>query len=158
MEARDDYLRRRTAQRKGLPRKVLWDISSSSSPSRSRSRSLSPVKEEPPKAVVHTVAPPPTAAVVIGPTVEQEAVPGGVYRVTTKDERREADPRFLEHMGYMNRNARPVSSKRKEILVRVDERRPTVSPATLQERKTREAQLIQQFRGLVERQREGKST
>ena len=57
-------------------------------------------------------------------------------------------------MGYMNRNARPASSKRKEILVRVDERRPTVNPNSVQERKAREVQLIQQFKGLVERQRD----
>ena len=57
-------------------------------------------------------------------------------------------------MGYMNRNARPLSSKRKEILVRVDEKRPVITPATLQERKAKEQRIIGQLKALVEKQKE----
>lgn len=74
------------------------------------------------------------------------------YRVTTKEEHKALDPKFLQHLGYVNRNVRPTSSKRKEILLQADDRRPTINPDSMQERRLREAKLTQQFRELAQRQ------
>jgi hypothetical protein len=41
-------------------------------------------------------------------------------RVTPKAEVRELDPKLMSHLGYMNRNRRPLSSKVKEELSKVD--------------------------------------
>jgi hypothetical protein len=143
-----ESLRSRLVKRKALPRKVFWDISSSESPSPVRSRSRSPPQVRPASPPLAVPAPVP----VLGPEAcEAAEVPEASFRVTSKEEQRVLDPRFLQHMGYVNRNARPASSKRKEILLHADERRPVLSPASLQERRTHEARLMQQFRELAQR-------
>mmetsp|Transcript_32942 Transcript_32942/g.57734 ORF Transcript_32942/g.57734 Transcript_32942/m.57734 type:complete len:112 (+) Transcript_32942:1324-1659(+) len=42
-------------------------------------------------------------------------------RVTPKAEVKELDPTLMSHLGFMNRNRRPPSSKVKEILNKVDQ-------------------------------------
>lgn len=48
-------------------------------------------------------------------------------RVITKAEVRELDPRLMSRLGYMNRNRRPLSSKVKEELNKVDLTKKTSS-------------------------------
>jgi len=143
-----ESLRSRLARRKVLPRKVFWDISSSASASPVRSRSRSPPQVRP----ISPTLPAPTPVPVLGPEACEEVDKSEAsFRATSKDERRALDPRFLQHMGYVNRNARPASSKRKEILLHAEDRRPVLNPASLQEKRAHEARLMQQFRELAQR-------
>lgn len=91
-------------------------------------------------------------------TIEQEDTIGPLPLETTEDSglefgvgsryKKEIDPKFLEHMGYMNRNARPPSSKRKEILVSLDTKKkvPTVN---LEERRLKEQAKVEQMKSLL---------
>lgn len=123
----------RMAHRNTLPPVSIWDFSSSSDED-------TPIKK--PKLA--------EVAEVLKSSPEQNFEKE--YGPTLKHEVKEINPKLLEHLGYVNRNNRPPSSKRNEILPSLDIKKLDLGPCMLQKR-SKEQEKIAQIKLLLESQR-----
>ena len=69
-----------------------------------------------------------------------------------KNDVKDINPKLLEHFGYVNRNNRPPSSKKNEILPTLDIKKPDLGPS-LAERKNKEKEKIVQIKQLLDLKR-----
>ena len=146
-ETRSDFLTNRLALRKSLTRKSFYTYDENEI----EDYIYNPAKKRKIETPIQSSHKNPVF-------VEQEDAIGPLPSETTEDSglefgvgpryKKELDPKFLEHMGYMNRNARPPSSKRKEILVSLDTKKkvPTVN---LEERRLKEQAKVEQMKSLL---------
>ena len=145
-ETRTDFLTNRLALRKSLTRKSFYTYDENEiedyiyNPSKKR-KVETPVQTS---QTHHNY----TEEETIGPLPLGTTEDSGLEFSVGSRYKKELDPKFLEHMGYMNRNARPPSSKRKEILVSLDTKKkaPTVN---LEERRLKEQAKVEQMKSLL---------
>lgn len=146
-ESKSDFLKNRLGLRKSLTRKSFYNYVEQEveqfiyNPTKKRKIETS-----------QTISPEVTAQLLdqdaIGPVPLESAEHSNMEFGASSRHRKELDPKFLEHMGYMNRNARPPSSKRKEILVHLDTKKkaPVVN---LEERRLKEQAKVDQMKSLL---------
>ena len=123
----------RMAYRNSLPRVSIWDFSSSSDED-------IPVKKQKVEEKVNS------------PEPICEEVSSKEYGPTIKHEIKDVNPKLLEHLGYVNRNNRPPSSKKNEILPSLDTKKIDLGPC-FAEKKNREKEKISQIKQLLSSQR-----
>ena len=129
-------LNQRISYRNSLPQVSIWGFSSSSDEEKPHKKPKIQEKQASPSP-----DPPPAAEIALkeyGPTLKHEIKP--------------TNPKLLEQLGYVNRNSRPPSSKKNEILPSLDMQKPDIS-ASIQERKLKEQHKILQISQLIESQR-----
>ncbi|CAG9312000.1 unnamed protein product [Blepharisma stoltei] len=146
----DPYLIQRLQQRKELTRISFWDLKDESSDSEEDSeprKKSKPIENAEPLNNINEV-----------PIEEQLEEPNVVVwgvdrskeiRPTFREECKQVDPNILEKLGYVNRNCRPPSSKRKEILTSADDKKAGHS-ISIEEKKQKEKNKIQEIKNLLQ--------
>ena len=118
------------AYRSSLPRATIWEFSSSSDEE-------APVKKQ---KIQESPSPPPAEKIL-----ETKEKP---YGPTLKQDIKAPSPKYLENLGYINRNIRPPNSKRNEILSSLDIKKPEIFPS-VEERKEKERKKIDEFKSMI---------
>ena len=128
----------RIEYRKSLPKFSIWDFSSSSDDD---------IPTKKPKIQISEAV----------PKLEKSESFQREYGPTLKHEVKEINKKLLESLGYVNRNNRPPSSKKNEILPSLDTKKPLVPPST-EDRRTKEQEKISQIKLLLNKQKISKDS
>jgi hypothetical protein len=123
----------RIEYRKSLPQVSIWDFSSSSE------------EDVPKKKPKHSESESNPIQADIEPPIKE-------YGPTYKHEIKPINPKLLEHLGYVNRNNRPPSSKKNEIHATPDLKKHKILPS-LEDRKNKETEKITQIKLMLEAQK-----